>query len=49
MRMAMLCEQDLMQAMERGWGDRDASIAMLLQEERAQTEVRLPDQSQDAN
>lgn len=43
MRLATLCEQDLMQAMERGWGDRDASIALLLQEERAQTQVRLPD------
>lgn len=42
MRMAMLCEQDLMQAMQRGWGDRDASIALLLQEERAQTQFRLP-------
>lgn len=42
MRLAMLCEQDLMQAMERGWGDRDASIALLLQEERAQTQFRLP-------
>lgn len=47
MRMAMLCEQDLIRAIERGWGDRDASIALLLQEERAQTQVRLPDHPQE--
>jgi 3-hydroxyisobutyrate dehydrogenase len=42
MRMAVLCEQDLIQAMERGWGEQDASIVLLLQEERAQARVRLP-------
>jgi len=42
MRLAALCEQELIEAMERGWGAHDASIALTLQEERARTEVRLP-------
>lgn len=42
MRLAALCEQDLMQAMARGWGNKDASIVLTLQEERAHTQVRLP-------
>lgn len=41
MRLAMMCEQDLIQAMQRGWGNRDASIALRLQEERAQIQFRL--------
>jgi hypothetical protein len=32
----------MIQAMARGWGDRDASIFLTLQEERAQVQVRLP-------
>ena len=35
MPMANLVLQELMTAMNRGWGDKDALIAMLLQEERA--------------
>ena len=42
MRLAALCEQDLLQAMVRGWAAHDASIVLTLQEERAQTQVRLP-------
>jgi 3-hydroxyisobutyrate dehydrogenase len=42
MRLAALCEQDLTHAMERGWAVHDASIVLTLQEERAQTQVRLP-------
>ena len=42
MRLAALCEQELIEAVGRGWADRDASIALTLQEERAQAEVRLP-------
>jgi 3-hydroxyisobutyrate dehydrogenase len=42
MRLAALCEQELTEAMARGWAARDASIALTLQEERAQAEVRLP-------
>lgn len=41
MRLAALCEQELAEAMDRGWADRDASIAATLQEERAGVEVRL--------
>jgi 3-hydroxyisobutyrate dehydrogenase len=42
MRLAALCEQDLLQAIERGWAAHDASIVLTLQEERAQVQVRLP-------
>ena len=42
MRLSTLCEQELAQAMARGWGERDASIALTLQEERASVQVRLP-------
>jgi 3-hydroxyisobutyrate dehydrogenase len=42
MRLAALCEQELTEAMARGWAAHDASIALTLQEERARAEVRLP-------
>jgi 3-hydroxyisobutyrate dehydrogenase len=42
MRLAALCEQDLTHAMGRGWARHDASVVLTLQEERAQTQVRLP-------
>src|SRR6267378_4343112 len=42
MRLAALCEQELIEAIGRGWADRDASIFLTLQEERAKVEVRLP-------
>jgi 3-hydroxyisobutyrate dehydrogenase len=42
MRFAALCEQELTEAASRGWSDRDASIALTLQEERAGVTVRLP-------
>jgi hypothetical protein len=42
MRLAALGEQELVEAMARGWADRDASIALTLQEERANATVRLP-------
>jgi 3-hydroxyisobutyrate dehydrogenase len=42
MRFAALCEQELVEAMARGWAGRDASIALTLQEERAGIKVRLP-------
>lgn len=41
MPMINLAQQELMAALNRGWGDRDSTIAMLLQEERA----GLPDYS----
>ncbi len=42
MRLAALCEQELIEAIGRGWAKRDASIFLTLQEERANVEVRLP-------
>jgi 3-hydroxyisobutyrate dehydrogenase len=37
-----LCEKEMIEAMARGWADRDASIFLTLQEERAKVQVRLP-------
>jgi 3-hydroxyisobutyrate dehydrogenase len=42
MRLGALCEQELDDAMARGWADRDSSIFLTLQEERAGVQVRLP-------
>jgi 3-hydroxyisobutyrate dehydrogenase len=42
MPLAALCEADLREAMARGWAERDASSFLLLQEERAQVQVRVP-------
>lgn len=42
MRLAALCEQEMVEAIGRGWADRDASIFLTLQEERARVQVRLP-------
>ena len=41
MPMAELAMQEITAAMQRGWGDRDARIAMTLQEERAGVSVRV--------
>jgi len=43
MRLAAICEAEMQEAIARGWADRDASIFLKLQEERANTEVRLSD------
>jgi 3-hydroxyisobutyrate dehydrogenase-like beta-hydroxyacid dehydrogenase len=45
MRMATLCEQEMIEGISRGWGGQDSSIILTLQEERAQTQVRLPPSS----
>lgn len=42
MRLANLALEELTEAMNRGWGGRDSRVAMLLQEERAGVEVRVP-------
>jgi len=42
MRLATICEAEMAEAMARGWTDRDASIFLTLQEERAKVQVRLP-------
>jgi 3-hydroxyisobutyrate dehydrogenase len=41
MRLSNLVLQELTEALNRGWGDRDSRSAMLLQEERAGVEVRV--------
>ena len=44
MAMGNLTLQEMMSAMNRGWGDLDSRVAMLLQEERAGgVEVRIAD------
>jgi 3-hydroxyisobutyrate dehydrogenase len=45
MRLGALCEQEMMEAMARGWAERDASIFLTLQEERAQVQVRVTPES----
>ncbi len=42
MRLAALCEAEMIEAVRRGWAERDASIFLTLQEERAKVQVRLP-------
>ena len=42
MRLGALCEQEMVEAIGRGWANRDASIFLTLQEERAKVQVRLP-------
>ena len=42
-RMVDICEQEYAEAISRGWSDRDSSIVLTLQEERAGVQVRLPE------
>ncbi|MFH1351848.1 MAG: NAD-binding protein, partial [Pseudomonadota bacterium] len=42
MRLANLTLEELTEAMNRDWGNRDSRCAMLLQEERSGVEVRAP-------
>jgi 3-hydroxyisobutyrate dehydrogenase-like beta-hydroxyacid dehydrogenase len=43
MSLSNLAHLEMMSAVNRGWGDKDSSIAMLLQEERAGTSARVKD------
>ncbi len=43
MRLCSLALQELNEAMNRGWEQRDSRVAMLLQEERSGVEVRVPE------
>jgi 3-hydroxyisobutyrate dehydrogenase len=43
MRLANLTLEDMTEALNRGWGDRDSRVAMVLQEERAGVQVRVDD------
>jgi 3-hydroxyisobutyrate dehydrogenase len=47
MRLNALAKAEMDEAIARGWADRDASIFLKLQEERANTEVRLPEAGAD--
>jgi 3-hydroxyisobutyrate dehydrogenase len=42
-RLLELCRLELLEAMQRGWGDNDRTRASTLQEERAGVQLRLPD------
>ena len=42
MRLANLTLEEMIEALNRGWGERDSRASMLLQEERAGVEVRVP-------
>ena len=44
MRLANLTLMEMTEAINRGWGDRDSRVAMLLQEERAGVEVRVDEE-----
>ena len=41
MKIANIALQELTEALNRGWGERDSRVAMLLQEERSSVEVRV--------
>ncbi len=43
MRLANITLEEMTEALNRGWGERDSRVAMLLQEERAGVEIRIPD------
>ena len=43
MRLAQLTLQEMTEALNRGWGERDSRVAMLLQEERAGVEIKVPE------
>lgn len=42
MKIGKLALEELTEAMQRGWADRDCRVAMTLQEERAKVSVRVP-------
>lgn len=44
MRLANLTLEEMTEALNRGWGERDSRVAMLLQEERAGLEIEVPDE-----
>lgn len=44
MRLANLTLDELTGALNRGWGERDSRVAMLLQEERAGVEIKIPEE-----
>ena len=43
MRLANITLEEMTEALNRGWGERDSRVAMLLQEERAGVEIKVPE------
>jgi 3-hydroxyisobutyrate dehydrogenase-like beta-hydroxyacid dehydrogenase len=43
MRVAHLTLEEMTEALNRGWGERDSRVAMLLQEERAGVDIKVPE------
>jgi 3-hydroxyisobutyrate dehydrogenase len=43
MRLANVTLEEMTEALNRGWGERDSRVAMLLQEERAGVDIRVPE------
>ena len=41
-RLLDLCERELLEGLQRGWGELDRTKALTLQEERAGVEIRIP-------
>jgi hypothetical protein len=39
-RLLTLCQQEMLEALNRGWGDKDRTVTLTLQEERAQVQLR---------
>ena len=42
MRLANITLEEMTEALNRGWGERDSRVAMLLQEERAGVQIKVP-------
>jgi hypothetical protein len=45
MRLANLTLEEMTEALNRGWAERDSRVAMLLQEERAGVEIKVTEQA----
>jgi 3-hydroxyisobutyrate dehydrogenase len=43
MRLANITLEEMTEALNRGWAERDSRVAMLLQEERAGVEIKVPE------
>ena len=43
MRVANMVLEEMTEALNRGWAERDSRVAMLLQEERAGVEIKVPE------
>ena len=42
MKLANITLEEMTEALNRGWGERDSRVAMLLQEERAGVDIKVP-------